>query len=297
VTKREADDSFLQTGLDHSTDTFSAEEKASLLAWYSDVHDYRDLDLAPFARFGVEHDPVGFKALRRHVETLGRTALPVGPAVLLWVYTYVALGNGKGALYEILAARALGASRAEVLETINLAALMAGPLGMNPLGELAHDYLLDWDEDERGASRVDWPAGWAPDVERFRSGIDLRSEGLTSDEVELLRVWNRELYGEVPGAVELAAATEPEAYKTQQARFEKAVKGSLPAEMIPLLQLHLSAIRFARTPTRRSIQMARALGVGREYVTSTLFWAAVYGGDLVLDSAVEAADDVLEAWD
>jgi len=77
-------DAYLSTGLDYSTDTFSPEEKAAVLSRYREMHDYRDLDLAPFARFGVEHNPVGFKALKRHVEALGRTALPVGPMVLMW---------------------------------------------------------------------------------------------------------------------------------------------------------------------------------------------------------------------
>lgn len=286
-------DSFLETGLDYSTDTFSPEEKASVLAWYRDVHEYGDLDLAPFARFGIEHDPVGFKALRRHVEALGRMPLPVGAAVLMWVYTYAALGNGKGALYEIIAARELGASRAEVMETVHLAALTAGPLGLNPLGEFAHDYLLEWTRDDDRGGRIEWPEGWAPDVQRFRSGIDLGNDGLTPDELELLRQWNLRMYGDVPRSLDVAARAAPEAYKTQQARFEKAVKGALPAQMIPLLLLHLSSIRLWPVPTRRSIQMANSLGVAPEYVVSTLFWAAVYGGDVVLESAVDAAGDLL----
>lgn len=297
MTATDGGEAYLRTGLDYSTDAFSADEKASVLAWYRDLHDHGDLDLSPFARFGVEHDPVGFKALKRHVEALGRTALPVGPMVLLWVHTYVALGNGKGALYEIVAARALGASRAEVLETVHLAALVAGPLGLNPLGELAHEYLLEWRADGDAESGLDWPAGWAPDVDRFRSGIDLRADGLTDAELELLRAWNRRLYGEVPPSVEFAARASPEAYKTQQARLEKAVSGAIPAQMIPLLSLHLGAIRLAPIPTRRSIQMARSLGVGRKHVESTLFWAAVYGGDVVFEAALDAAGDLLAGWD
>jgi hypothetical protein len=290
-----SDESYLAVGFDYSTDALSPQEKASVLAWYRDLHDHGELDLSPFARFGVEHDPVGFKALKRHVETLGRTALPVGPMVLLWVHTYAALGNGKGALYEIVAARALGASRPEVLETVHLAALVAGPLGMNPLGEIAHDYLLEWREEDEGAG-LEWPAGWAPDVERFRSGIDLNADGLTDEELELLHAWNRRLYGGVPPSVEFAARAHPEAYKTQQARLEKAVSGSIPAQLIPLLGLHLAAIRHARIPIRRSLQLARSLGVAREHVESTLFWSAVYGGDVVLEAALDAAGDLLDDW-
>jgi hypothetical protein len=213
--------------------------------------------------------------------------------VLLWVYTYTALSNGKGALYEIIAARSLGASRAEVLETIHLSSLVAGPLGMNPLGELAHEYLLAWDADEDAAG-LDWPEGWGPDVSFFRSGVDLGRDGLTPEELEQLRAWNLRVYGEVPPSVEFAARADPDAYKTQQARLEKAVTGALPAQAIPLMQLHHAAIRLAPIPIRRAVQTAKALGVGREYVESTLFWAAVYGGDVVFDAALAAAGDVLD---
>jgi alkylhydroperoxidase/carboxymuconolactone decarboxylase family protein YurZ len=287
---------FLDTGLDFASDTLSPEEKASALAWYREVHDYGELDLAPFARFMVEHDPVGFKALRRHVESFERGPLPVAAGVLMYVYAYVAIGNGKGALYEIIAARALGASRAEVMETIHLAALVAGPLGLNPLGELAHEYLLAWPVDDDADSRIDWPEGWAPDVQQFRSGIDLAADGLAPGELELIQAWHRRMYGEVPRHVDFFGRADPIAYKTQQARLEKAVSGALPAQMIPLLLLNLSAIRLWAKPLRRSIRMAKTLGVQREYVVSALFWAAVYGGDVVMESAMEAAGDVLEGY-
>jgi hypothetical protein len=79
--------------------------------------------------------------------------------------------------------------------------------------------------------------------------------------------------------------------------MEKAVSGALPAQLIPLLRLHLAAIRIWPKPLRRSIQMAKTLGARQEHVLSALFWAAVYGGDIVLEGAMDAAGDILEAWD
>jgi hypothetical protein len=215
--------------------------------------------------------------------------------VLLWVYTYTALGNGKGALYEIVAARALGASKAQVLETVHLAALAGGPLALNPLGEIAHEYLLEWRDEEDGPG-LEWPEGWAADVDVFRSGIDLNADGLAAAELDLLRAWNRRLYGEVPPSVELAARSSPAACKTQQARLEKAVTGAIPAQLIPLLWLHHAAVRQTSIPLRRALQLARSLGVAREYVESTLLWAAVYGGDVVVEAALAAAGDVFDGW-
>src|SRR4029077_16084341 len=162
---------FLGIGLDLSTDAFTEEEKERTLAWYREVHDHGDLDLAPFSRFMVEYDPVGFKRLRRHLVTLqdelDGPPLPVAAGVLMFVHTYIVLGMGKGALYEIIAMRELGASRAEIMETVHLAAVFGGPRGINALAEVADEYLGTWSEETE--SRVAWPEGWSPDVERFRS--------------------------------------------------------------------------------------------------------------------------------
>jgi alkylhydroperoxidase/carboxymuconolactone decarboxylase family protein YurZ len=288
--------SFLDTGLDFSADEFGADEKARLLAWYEEVHNYRDYDLAAFARFMIEHDPGGFKRLKRHIMTLEKevdgASLPLAAGILMWVYTYTAIANGKGAFYEMIAVRALGASKAEVLETLRLAALLAGPAGMNPLGELATEYLTEW-VDEPG-TRLKWPSGWKADINAFRSGIDLSSDELTADEVSLLIDWNQRTYGEVPSHVSLLSRLHPSAYKTQRVRFERAYAGVLPAQLVPLLTLHLAVVRMWPGAIRRSVQMAKRLGVRRHQVVTTLFWAAVYGGDLALENASAAAQDLLE---
>jgi hypothetical protein len=287
--------SFLDPGLDFSTETFEPEEKASLLAWYREVHDYKDLDLAPFARFFIEHDAGGFKRLRRHVITLEEprdgVSLPTVAGVLMYVHAYTAMANGKGALYEVIAARALGASRSQALTTLRLGAQFGGPHGMNPLGELAMEYFEEWTDD--APASIAWPEGWAPEAEVFRSGIDPTVEDLTADELELARGWYRRVYGEVPAHVEQLAELHPRAFKSQLLRFELAPLHDLPAQLVPLYPLHLAAIRQWPRPMRRSVQMARALGVRRHHVVSTLFWAAVYGGDAVLETAIASTGDLL----
>jgi hypothetical protein len=42
--------------------------------------------------------------------------------------------------------------------------------------------------------------------------------------------------------------------------------------------------------------MAHALGVTRREAVTALFWAGVYGADVVMETAFDAAGDVLEAW-
>jgi hypothetical protein len=289
---------FLGMGIDLSTDTFTDDEKARTLEWYRHAHDHGDLDLAPFSRFMLEHDPTGFKRLRRHLigldEELDEPPLPMAVGILMFVHTYIVLGMGKGALYETIAVRELGATKEELLEVIRLAAFHGGPRGINPFAELADGYLRAWAEDEE--RRFSWPEGWAPDPGFFRSGIDLDTDELLRGELELIREWHRRATGEVPSHVDFLAQAAPAAFKTQRARFERAVRGDLPAQMIPFFLLHLSALRLDPTPLRRSIQTAKTLGVRRRDVVSALFWAGVYGGDVVMETAFDAAGDILSSW-
>jgi alkylhydroperoxidase/carboxymuconolactone decarboxylase family protein YurZ len=284
---------FRGAGIDVTTDTVTDEEKARTLAWYREHHDVGELDLSPFARFAIEHDPAWFKRLRRHIFTF--EALPLAAGVLMYVHTYFALGMGKGALYELVTMRNLGATKAEVLEALAFGAYHGGPRGLNAFAEVGDEYLRDWQDRAGTVTRVEWPPGWAPDVDRLRSGIDLSTDELLPGEDDLIRDWYVRVYGEVPVHIEVLARTCPAGLKTLRARYETTVRGALPAQMLPLLALHLHAIQLAPTPLRRAVQLARALGVGREQLLTALLWAAVYGGDAVLETAFDAAGDVLNA--
>jgi hypothetical protein len=287
--------SFLDTGFDFSHEEFEPAEKEAILKWYAEVHDYQGLDLAPFARFWIDTDPGGFKLLKRHLLTLeesrDRVSLPVAAGVLMYAFTYTALGNGKGAFYEIIAARAVGATKAQIVELVRIAALFGGPIGLNPLAARIGDYMDEWTED--GDQPIEWPAGWAPSVEAFRSGIDFGTDDLSAGELDLIAEWHERMHGEVPDHVRVVAELHPTAYKTQRIRQEAAITGALPAQLVPLLMLHLGVVDLNPTLIRRSAQMARALGVRRHQVVSTLFWATTGGGEWKLEQALEPCRDVL----
>ena len=289
---------FLDTGLDLTTDGITAEERARTLAWYREHHDHGELDLAPFARFQLEHDPATFKRLRRHLLTVGREPsppLPIAVAVLLWIHTYAVLGNGKGALYEIVAARSLGAARSEIMETIAFAALNGGPLAVNAVAEVADEYLAAWSDDDP-VEGLHWPDSWGVDVDGLRTGIDLTSDELEPGELELIRDWYVRTASQVPRHVEVLGRLAPNALKTLRARFETAARGALPAQVIPLFTVHLAAVRQSPASIAGSLRIARGLGVRRSEALSALLWAAVYGGEVTLETAIAAAGDVLEGW-
>jgi hypothetical protein len=287
--------SFLDTGLDFGRDAFDPDEKAAMLAWYDEVHEWDGMRLAPFAAFWIEHDPGGFKRLKRHLLTLGDerdgAGLPVAAGVLMYVHTYTAIGNGKGALYEVVAARELGLTRAEVLDAVRHASLHGGPVGLNPLADIAGSYFDDWQD---GPSTTAWPDGWAPDPRAFRSGIDHGTDDLSAGEMALVAAWHERMHGEVPAHVAALARLHPRAYKTLRIRQETATGGALPAQLFPLLTLHLAAVTARPTSMRRAAQEARALGVRRHQAVSTLFWASVPGGEAALEPAWDAVHDIVE---
>jgi hypothetical protein len=114
----EAMSSFLDPGFDFGREDLDPEEAARYLEWCKRIHGEGDLDLVPFAEFFVEFDPKGLKRLRRHT---GNLSLPAPAAVLMWAHTYCVLGFEKGVLYEAIASKELGVSRAEIVDVLSVA--------------------------------------------------------------------------------------------------------------------------------------------------------------------------------
>ena len=290
--------SFIDSGLDFATDAFSDEERASLLAWYEENHDHDGLDLASFARFQLHHDPGGFKRSRRFVFTLDDpgddgTPIPLAVGLLCYVHSYTVLAYGEGVFYEAIALRNLGATKAEALAAIHLGGYASGPRGMNLLGKLMVPYLDEWPDDE-GAG-IAWPSHWTEPATALRSGIDLATDDLSDADRALLFTWYERMYGEVPAHVEALVRSHPRAAKTNQVRFDSLLTPVLRAPCVPLMQLHTAAMQARPTSLRRAALLAQAAGANRREVVSTLLWAAVNGGDEVLQPAFEACGDIIEA--
>jgi hypothetical protein len=292
--------SFLESGLDWTTDGFTPEEKAATLAWYEDNHESGGTSLSNFPRFWIEHDPGGFKRYRRHMIEIDQSqdgvVLPQAAHLLMYLTFYTTVANEKGIVYLAINARALGASRGEVIDAFRLAALPAGPYGLNAAAEFADQYLRDWpeDSDEPGIS---WPADWAPDPDALKSGIDLSTNELTDADIKALRAWYQRVYGEMPSHVEPLIRYHPVAFKTQRIRFEAALGDSLPSQMAPLSFLLLAAERHSPRPIRRAAQLAKALGVRRHQVVETLFWAGVYSTEETMEVAFDSIGGLLESWE
>jgi hypothetical protein len=292
--------SFLDTGLDWTSESFSGEEKAQLLSWYEDNHEAEHTHLSRFPAFWIEHDPGGFKRYRRHMIEIDQpedgVVLPQAAHLLMYLYLYTVFANEKGILYLVINARTMGATRDEVIDTFRLAALPAGPFGVNAAAELADQYLRDWplDSDEPG---VPWPSDWAPDPNALRSGIDLSTNEVSAADLDALRDWYMRVYGELPSHFEPLAKLHPVALKTQRIRFEAAVGETLPAQMAPLSMLLLAAQRQWPKAMLRAAQLAKALGVRRRHVVETLYWAGVYAGETTMEAAFDELGELIASWE
>jgi len=288
---------FLDTGLDTASDELTTEEAAAFLEWNQRMHGSDDTDLVSFSRFLVQHDPVGLKRLRRHIMTIDSPSegdgLPIGAAVLMWAFSYCVLGNKEGTLYEVIAARELGASKREVVDLFRLAGYVGGPLALNAAAALTADYLDAWTPTEHEG--LPWPDGWNPDPRAFASGIDPATNELTATELGRISAWYRRVYGESPAHIAVVARWHATALKTMRLRYEAAMSStSLPARLLPLLLLHVEALRGRELPAQRAARLARHLGCEPQQVLGTILWASVYGGDAVLEPAVRAIGDVLD---
>lgn len=290
-----------ETGLDWSSgDELSRAERDRLLEWYRHTHGIGTLDLVKFVPFLIEHDTGSLKRYRRHVAAIATprdgVGLPQAAVGLLFLHLYCVIANERGVLYEVVASRAWGAGREDVMQTMAFAFLEAGPRGMNAVAELADGYLQEWAKDE-GVDGITWPEGWGPDPAAFRSGLDPDSDEFTAEEVDTLAEWHRAMCGTGPEHVRFLAGLHPTAYKTHRIRYEAATGGDLPAQMFPLFALHLATVQGRIQAVRRSARMARNLGVRRHIAVQALWWGLLYGGTTMPEALAEEIADVFAGWD
>ena len=157
---------------------------------------------------------------------------------LLNTHSYTAMAYASGVVYEYIACRYQGASKALVLDILNYAYISAGPRGMNAAAE-GEQFLRDW-ADEPEIATIAWPEGWAPDPSAFAAGIDYTSPDLSDAEVRCITEWHERMNGVVPGRVELFARLHPRAFKLLRIRYERAIGSVIPAQLVPLCTLHLA---------------------------------------------------------
>jgi hypothetical protein len=212
---------------------------------------------------------------------------------LLFLHYYTVIAFEEGIAYQAQMVKAAGLTRDEVLETLAVAFLHAGPYGMTFAERATRDVLPQLLETRQ--SNV-FPAGWRNDPEAFHSGLDFTTIGLSPAERSSLVAWYERTIGEVPRYVQLLLKYSPDVLKAWRSRFETALARALPKQMMPFLLLHLNVSRGFDEGVREQLLLARAFGVSRELAVRAIVWGGLYGGTAGLSIADRAAGDILERW-
>lgn len=216
--------------------------------------------------------------------------------VLTMLHWYACHRVVEGIAHEVRTAATMGASKAAVSEILALAFMHSGPSGFGAVYEAAHDYMNEFPD--QGKDLV-WPAGWAPDPDAFRTGLDFTVPDLAAAERELLFDWYEGTIGYVPKSVELLAKYNPRFAKAHRGKFEAALKtGALPKQIVPYILIHYNMNRGWGDGIREAALLGRAWGMTRDQIIHALTLATGYMAGLDgLTIADEAIGDLLESWD
>jgi alkylhydroperoxidase/carboxymuconolactone decarboxylase family protein YurZ len=289
-----------ETRLDWSApDQISETEAAGLVAWYEEAHGAGSIELTRFVPFLIENRPGALKRYRRYAQVVQESCeFPQLFIALLFLHYYMRIGNARGVLYEVIAARKWGATKAEVLDLIQLTFLVSGPFGGNAAAELSTEYLREWSDDEARAVPDAWPEEWdAGRHDRGGSELDFESAALSETELGSLLAWHASVGDGVPAHVELFARHAPALLKALQLRAEHAFRAScLPTQLIPMLELHWAVATGRPRQAAGAARSARRLGVSKGHVMGVIGFGALYSDEFTLDELAIELREVLDDW-
>jgi len=278
-----------QDGLDVShPDVTTPEEIAAYRAQYAATNK----GLLDSFEFWLEFRP---DVLKRHKARTAHFTAAVTPLVqiLAAIHRYTIAGFRDGVAYEIRLAQSLGATRADILDTLSVAFIHAGHPGMYAAAAYAGP-LREY-EDPPASDR--FPSSWSFDPDAFRSGMDLTTREATEEDMRRLRRWYLDTIGEVPRHVDFLARHRPGLLKAYRDRYEHAIRDSLPKQMLPYLLLNHHVVRGSRDAIRENVLLGAAVGMSRDELLDAICFAVLHAGANALDLADEAAGDLLATID
>jgi len=123
--------------------------------------------------------------------------------------------------------------------------------------------------------------------------MDFSRAEVTSTDVANLFDWYDRTIGEVPAYVRTMADLRPAFLKAYRNRYENLLRGGLPCQMLPYLQLHYNIARGHEGGIRENVLLCKALGVSREQVIDGITWSTVYAGIEAVEKVDRAAGDVI----
>jgi hypothetical protein len=198
-----------------------------------------------------------------------------------------------GILAELRGMQRAGATKEQVSEVLAIAFMHCGPSGLRFLHSAAFDFLEGYEET---GSPMTFPAGWAPDAEALRSGIDLSTPEMTEHDRRALFSWYEKTIGEVPRSVRFLDRHNPDYLKAWRAKLEGTLRGALPKQVLPYILIHFNVNRGFGPGIREGVLLGRAWGMSKDQVVHAIAFGTGYMAGLDGLYAVEdAVGDLLEA--
>jgi len=207
------------------------------------------------------------------------------------LHTYINQGWETGIENCTRGLQGWGVTRAQLMEAIVHAGLSAGPRGMqrvyNALGIILGDYV----EHPR---TIDWPEGWAPDMDAFQCGLDDSTRLLTDKDKQAIENWYERTMGEVPHWVTFLAKHDPTSLKAYRGRWERTFRGALPKQMMPYLSIRHTTVMGDSEGLREAVLLGKAWGMTHDYIVNTIVQSVHYfTGIERLNMVEEVLQDVL----
>jgi hypothetical protein len=203
-------------------------------------------------------------------------------------YTIESFEDGIG--YEIRNSRSSGARLSDILDTLSIAWLSSGHAGMYAMSRSAGEYLRSYPEPE---IEPRFPPTWGFDPEALRCGMDFANDDTSSAEIGKLLEWYERTVGFVPRNVSFLAKHRPGLLKAYRARYEHAIRDTLPVQMMPFLLLNHAVVQGWGESMRENWLLGRALGVSDEQLQDAIFLGVLFAGASVLDLVDEAIGDLI----
>jgi hypothetical protein len=228
------------------------------------------------------------KARTRHYRSAKEPDHPL-VGLLAAVHQYTISAFREGVAYEIRLAQTMGATRADVLDTLSVAFVHSGHRGMYAAAAY-RDFLREY-VDPPPVQR--FPATWSFDPHAFDSGMDYSVRDASQEDMDRLQGWYQRTLGEVPRYVTFLARHRPGLLKAYRDRYEHAIRDSLPKQMLPFLMLNYNVVRGFHEGIRENVLLGRALGMTQEQLLDAICSGVLHAGVNALGIVDQAAGDLL----
>jgi hypothetical protein len=228
------------------------------------------------------------KARTRHFRSAKEPDYPL-VGLLAAVHQYTISAFREGVAYEVRLAQTMGATRADILDTLSVAFVHSGHRGM--YAAAAYKDFLRTYVDPAPVDR--FPANWSFDPHAFDSGMDYSAREASQADMDRLREWYQRTLGEVPRYVTFLAQHRPGLLKAYRDRYEHAIRDSLPKQMLPFLMLNYNVVRGFHEGIRENVLLGRAMGMTREQLLDAICSGVLHAGVNALGIVDQAAGDLL----